>query len=77
MSIKLCCFCKRFTMDMSTDGYSELTPGSDAIICCEGSFDGKYNGWSMENGDTIEKYRENIRKAKTCPEYSPVDECTK
>ncbi len=68
MADRLCVFCKHFNLDMGDPGYSEMTPGYDAIIeCCR-------NHWEMSQMDDVSDYRKNIERAQTCPDYRHYDE---
>jgi len=64
--MKLCIYCKHFRLDMGSPGYSEMTPGSDAVIECDKRV------WSMRNGDGEREYRKHISIAPMCPAYEQV-----
>jgi len=65
--MKLCVTCKHFFLDMGEPDWSEVTPGSDAMIAC------RKGHWEMENKSAnggLEVFRANIARAESCADYS-------
>lgn len=77
MSEKLCVFCKHWHFYGGDQGFSELTPGSDASMdCSKHHWDrpgrGPYKGFVIFNLHDERAFREMIQKAITCPDYEQV-----
>jgi hypothetical protein len=65
---KLCVFCKHWDFYGGSQGYSEMTPGSDASMSCS---KGHWERWCLH--DTGESdFRRIILTAQTCPDYTQV-----
>lgn len=64
----LCLFCVYLYFDPGTQGYSDMTPGSQMCIECTRShwIDIGYN-------DTEESFRQKILLARICKEFSRID----
>ena len=63
--MRTCVQCERFYFTMGDPGWSEYTPGSDALIACEAKH------WEMRNGDEggRKEFRLNILKAEYCQDF--------
>jgi hypothetical protein len=73
---KLCVFCQHWDWDGGSQGYSEMTPGTDASMDCrKGHYKPlhKYS-WRLDLLDLHgpDEFRAVILKAETCPDYMPV-----
>jgi len=65
---KICIFCKRFAFETGEQGWSEVTPGSDAWVGCRDDV------WTLDDYvDTTETYRAKLLSAETCKSFDPVD----
>lgn len=63
--IQTCLFCKHFEFHQAWPGYSEMTPGSDADICCDKGHWGFYD---------ITDFRATMLTAQECPDYEAVQD---
>ena len=71
MSEKLCVFCEHWEFDGGEQGYSEMTPGTNASMGCKKEhWDGKrmVDIWSEVD------FRKIILTAKDCKDYEIADE---
>ncbi len=66
--MKLCVFCKHWYFDQATPGYSDMTPGSDFDEGCLKEY------WEIENISNESEYREIIRTAEKCEDYSHIED---
>jgi len=67
--MKLCWACKHCTFNPGSQGYSEMTPGSDTVLkCAKGVWDamdhGVYGGQGLA---------EMLVNAKTCKKFKEAD----
>ena len=64
---RICVQCEHFYFDGGDRGYSEFTPGSEAVIECTAGV------WSMTNSgygvNNRKEFRLNISKAETCDKF--------
>lgn len=63
-AVRLCLFCEHFNIDMGHPGYSELTPGYDAIIRCG------LNHWEASSGEDTHEFIPYMLRARTCPDFN-------
>lgn len=61
--MKLCVFCFNFYMNLDDSPFSEVTPGESVELSCLKGY------WNMLNDGDVSIFRQNIQKAKTCPDY--------
>lgn len=65
---KLCVFCKHWNFYGGSQGYSEMTPGSDASMSCRKNHWDRDVLWDIgEDG-----FRKTILMAQTCQDYKQV-----
>jgi hypothetical protein len=57
---RLCLWCKHYSLDTGSPGYSELTPGSDMWMSCA------KNVWRWDAGND---FYATIRTAERCQHY--------
>ena len=70
MMEKLCVFCKHWEFEEGQQGFSEMTPGSNASMGCDkGHFGEDFCIYDIQGSSG---FREIIIKAETCPDYTPV-----
>ena len=72
MVTRLCLFCKHFEITDGDSGYSEYTPGYDMSIQC-GKWDAEMY-WKVNNYEAggAAAFRENLRRAGSCADFSEV-----
>ena len=67
---RLCVFCKHWLFSGGSQGYSEMTPGSNASMdCLKGHFTSDEQYLFIMGAD---EYRKTILKAETCKDYKQV-----
>lgn len=66
--MKLCALCTHFRFEAGDPGYSEMTPGWDAVLMC------RKGRWHVEMYETTEAELRDIlaNRARTCPDFSRV-----
>jgi len=68
---RICLFCEQFYICPADPGYSDMTPGSDVTINCTKGY------WEIDlYDDYVDKYREKLSGAKTCPDWEPCEMIT-
>jgi hypothetical protein len=66
---KLCVFCEHWEFSGGVQGYSEMTPGSDASMDCKkGKFGARFR---LSDLYGEEDFRSLILKAEACQSYAP------
>jgi len=66
--VKLCLYCKHWELSFEAD-WSEVTPGAGFESRCLKSH------WYMNGNETdTRKYRENMEKGLTCPDFAAASE---
>jgi hypothetical protein len=64
---RICVFCKHFVLNMGWAGYSEYTPGSNAVVKCDKEI------WTLNTDGSAEQYyRRCIKSAETCSLFEIV-----
>lgn len=70
MSEKLCVFCRNWSFDGGSPGYSEMTPGTDASMGCNKGHYGR--NFHLQDLSGEAGFRTIILKAQTCKDYEQV-----
>jgi hypothetical protein len=65
--MKLCYMCKQLEFDPGSQGYSEVTPGSDTIMRCQKGH------WDVKELCGEGCLAEALEKALTCKDYKQAD----
>lgn len=69
--IKSCLMCKHCDCSRGSEGYSEMTPGSDAVLECRERVMRHAGGNNLfREVYTRQQLREALATAETCPQYA-------